>query len=123
MSTDLFSPANESEREAFALMKRAFCNGASLAAVCRAAAAFIESESVNVSALAASGEALNLSHVTCLCFTRSTERAALMVAWLRDAARRLDTLPASADDLAKIIGADGETFAAFERNLFGEDAK
>lgn len=122
MSNDLFSPATEAEREAFALIKRAFQDGASLAALCRAAAACLELQGASLNALASSGDAFTPAHLACLCLTRSAERGALLVAWLRDAASRLDTLPTSAQHLAELMASDGEAYAAFTRNLFGEDA-
>lgn len=122
MSNDLFSPATEAEREAFALIKRAFQDGASLAALCRAAAACLELQGASLKALASSGDALTPAHLACLCLLRSAEHERTVVKWLRDAANLLDTLPTTADDLASLMGSDGEAYATFTRNLFGEDA-
>jgi hypothetical protein len=120
MNEDQLSPANEFEREAFALAKRAFQNGASLAALCRALASCIEVGSANTLALESSGEPFTLAHVACLSFSISAERAALMARWLRETAARLDMLPADAAELTEIMRSDGATYAAFEAKLFGE---
>ncbi|MDZ4403077.1 MAG: hypothetical protein U1A53_10435 [Prosthecobacter sp.] len=41
---------------------------------------------------------------------------------LRRKARRLDALPGSEEELARVMGGNAADFAAFDRVLFGEDA-
>lgn len=120
MNTDLFSPANELEREAFDLLKRGFQNGPSLGALCGALASCIEVSTAHVNALASSGESLTPAHVACLCLTGSTARAAEMVRWLRDSAQRLAAMPPDAAALNEIMQDTGKAWETFQRNVFGE---
>lgn len=123
MNTDPTSALAELEREAFMLAKRAFQDGPSLAALCRALASCIETQAATTNALVSTGETFTPAHVACLCLIRSQADAALMVRWLRATAARLEKMPPTPEALKVIMEGDAASFAAWERVLFGEGGR
>ncbi len=119
MSDQPTSPANECESQNPQWIKVMVRNGASLASACRELASCLDECAAISRKSKLSNEELSAA-LPLMCLTGNAGVARLWSAKLTSAACRLEALPASAGDLAKLMSGDGSQWSALESLIVGE---
>lgn len=126
MSDDLHSPANDARSRACAVLRDALHDAPTLAALCRELAECLEchgeqfSDEQRAHAATKGAEALHKA-LPLMAMVQSAPGAFTLARAVKQTARRLETLPASAAGLETLLGGDESAWRAFENLICGEE--
>ena len=117
------SPANDARSCACAVLRDALHDAPTLAALCRELAEVLECHGERFSDEQRAGplgtEALHRA-LPLMALARSAPNAFALARSVKQAARRLESLPASADELDALLSGDETKWSAFENLVCGE---